>query len=108
MPWKQYPARDFLTVAIDGISRTVSSCDRIKLSPGQSICIAPGTIHQFWGEGGNGFVVDGVMYGVSGEVSSVCDDRNDNVFISGKGCRFPKIDEDEEARHYLCHEYLAG
>lgn len=99
------PAKGSLTVAIDGISRTIASGDKVKLSPGQSICLHPGTIHQFWGEGGNGFVIDGVMYGASGEVSSVCDDRNDNVFIAGKSCRFPKIDEDEEAVHFLCQEY---
>ena len=94
-----------MTVAIDGISKSIVSGDRVKLKPGQSICIHPGTIHQFWGEGGNGFLIDGVIYGVSGEVSSVCDDRNDNVFIAGKSCRFPKIDEDEKARHFLCQEY---
>jgi hypothetical protein len=99
------PASGSLTVAIDGISKSIASGDRVKLKPGQSICIHPGTIHQFWGEGGNGFLIDGVMYGVSGEVSSVCDDRNDNVFIAGKSCRFPKIDEDEVSRHFLCQEY---
>ena len=51
------------------------------------------------------WTIDGVMYGVSGEVSSVCDDRNDNVFISGRSCRFPEIDEDEKAIHFLCQEY---
>ncbi len=99
------PAKGSLTVAIDGVSRTLSSGDRVKLKPGQSICIHPGTIHQFWGEGGYGFVIGGMMYGVSGEVSSVCDDRNDNVFIAGNSCRFPKIEEDENPRHFLCQEY---
>ncbi len=99
------PAKGTLAVSIDGISKNISSGDRVKLKPGQSICLHPGTIHQFWGEGGNGIVIDGVMYGASGEVSSVCDDRNDNVFIAGKSCRFPEIDEDEKAVHYLCQEY---
>ncbi len=94
-----------MTVAIDGVSKSIASGDRVKLKPGQSICIHPRTIHQFWGEGGNAFLIDGVMYGVSGEVSSVCDDRNDNVFITRQSCRFPKIDEDERPRHFLCQEY---
>ncbi len=99
------PENGSLMVAIDGVSKTISSGDRVKLSPGQSICIHPGVIHQFWGEGGSGFIIDGVKYGVSGEVSSVCDDRNDNVFIGGgKYSRFPKIDEDEKRIHLLCNE----
>ena len=100
-----HPSSGSMTVAIDGVSKNISSGDRIKLKPGQSICIHPGTIHQFWGEGGNGFAIDGVMYGVSGEVSSACDDRNDNVFIAGRSRRFPEIDEDEKAIHFLCQEY---
>ena len=99
------PAKGSLMVSIDGVSRTISSGDRVKLKPGQSICIHPRVIHQFWGEGGNGIMIDGAMYGVSGEVSSVCDDLSDNVFISGKNSRFPEIDEDETAKHFLCREY---
>ena len=99
------PASGSMSVAIDGISKTISSGDRVKLNPGRSICIHPRTIHQFWGGGGKGFLIDGEMYGVSGEVSSVCDDRNDNVFIAGRSCRFPEIDEDEKARCFLCQEY---
>ena len=52
-------------------------------------------------------VIDGVMYGVSGEVSSVCDDRSDNVFVFG-GNRFPELEEDEPRRYYLCQEYPAA
>ena len=100
------PVSGPMTVAIDGISRTISSGGRINLKPGQSICLHPGVIHQFWGEGGNGFIMNGIMHGVSGEVSSVCDDRNDNVFIGGgRFCRFPEIDEDEKPVHFLCQEY---
>jgi D-lyxose ketol-isomerase len=70
----------------------------VRLSPGQSVCIPPRVIHQFWGEQGTGVTV-------SSEVSSVCDDRNDNVFLVDYGVRFPTIVEDEPPTHYLCHEY---
>ena len=98
------PAGGELTVAVDGVSRTIRSGSRVQLRPGESICLPPRTIHQFWGEGGNGLVIDGVKYGVSGEVSSVCDDRMDNVFIRG-GNRFPALQEDEPRHYYLCQEY---
>ncbi len=101
------PTGGTLQVAVDGVSRTIDSGSRVALKPGQSICLAPRTIHQFWGEGGDGIVIDGVRYGVSGEVSSVCDDRTDNVFIHGAS-RFPGIDEDEPRRYYLCQEYPAA
>ena len=101
------PAGGTLQVAIDGVAKTIASGSRVKLNPGESICLAPRTIHQFWGEGGNGMVIDGVMYGVSGEVSSVCDDRSDNVFVFG-GNRFPELEEDEPRRYYLCQEYPAA
>ena len=100
------PAGGTLCVAVDGVARTIPSGSRVKLNPGESICLPPRTIHQFWGEGGDGWVIDGVKYGVSGEVSSVCDDRSDNVFLHG-GSRFPGIDEDEPRRYYLCQEYPA-
>ncbi len=93
-----------LNIVVDGTRRRIASGSRVRLNPGQSICLDPGVIHQFWGEGGDGIVLDGVMYGVSGEVSSVCDDCNDNVFLDG-GCRFPAIDEDEAPTALLCSEY---
>jgi D-lyxose ketol-isomerase len=34
----------------------------------------------------------------------VCDDWNDNFFFE-ELTRFPKIEEDEPRRYYLCHEY---
>ena len=101
------PAGGSLTVAVDGISRTIPSGSRVRLKPGESICLVPGTIHQFWGEGPDGILIDGERYGVSGEVSSVCDDISDNLFIHG-GNRFPGIDEDEEKICYLCNEYPAA
>lgn len=89
-----------LVVKVDGIARTITAGEIVRLRPGQSICIPPCTIHQFWGEEGAGLTV-------SSEVSSVCDDWKDNAFLVDYGVRFPKIVEDEPRTHYLCHEYPA-
>ncbi|MFG0247372.1 MAG: D-lyxose/D-mannose family sugar isomerase [Phycisphaeraceae bacterium JB051] len=93
-----------LNIQVDGISRIIQPGELIRLEPGQSLCICPRTIHQFWGEHGTGYKVDDMQYTVSGEVSSVCDDHNDNFFLDDM-CRFPNIVEDEEPRYVLCHEY---
>ncbi len=91
-----------LVVKVDGSARTLRPGETVRLRPGQSVCIPPRTIHQFWGEEGTGVTV-------SGEVSSVCDDWNDNAFVAGSATRFPPIVEDEPRTHYLCHEYpVAG
>jgi D-lyxose ketol-isomerase len=92
------PLDEPLAATVDGITRTLSPGETIRLRPGQSVCIPPRTIHQFWGEEGTGLTV-------SSEVSSVCDDWNDNVFLVSYGTRFPTIIEDEPCTHYLCHEY---
>jgi D-lyxose ketol-isomerase len=91
------PSGGPLQVSVDGHLRTVVPGEVIRLRPGMSVCIAPRTIHQFWGEEGAGLAV-------SSEVSSVCDDWNDNVFLQ-PACRFPQVLEDEPPRHWLCHEY---
>ena len=41
---------------------------------------------------------------MSMEVSSVCDDENDNFWLK-KASRFPEIIEDEPRKFYLCSEY---
>ena len=87
-----------LVVKVDGIPRTIAAGETIRLNPGTSVCIIPRTIHQFWGEEGTGLTV-------SREISSVCDDWNDNVFLVTGGLRFPQILEDEPRDRYLCHEY---
>jgi len=101
------PAAHAHTIVVDGLSRTLGAGETVRLRPGQSLCIPPRTIHQFWGEEGTGYRIDGMGYTVSGEVSSVCDDWNDNVFLAANSSRFPQLAEDEPRRYHLCHEYPA-
>lgn len=91
-----------LSIAIDGIRRTIPSQTRVVLKPGESIHLEPGVIHSFWGE--KGILIDGVRYTVSGEVSTVCDDFSDNFFLED-AARFPGIEEDTPRDFFLCHEY---
>jgi D-lyxose ketol-isomerase len=98
------PAKGRLTLAVDGCARTIESGETVRLRPGESLCIPPRTIHQFWGEEGTGFRIDGLGYTVSGEVSSVCDDLKDNFFFADL-TRFPRLVEDGPRVHYLCNEY---
>ncbi len=94
-----------LPVQIDGITRQVSAGEPIRLRPGESLTIPPRTYHQFWAEEGSGIPWKGGRYTVSSEVSSVCDDWNDNCFIEQWAARFPKIIENADRTCYLCHEY---
>ena len=102
------PGHEDLMVQIDAKTLGVHSGDPIRLQPGESLTIPPRTFHQFWAESGTGLMVEGLRYCVSSEVSSVCDDWNDNVFIDSWAVRFPKIEEDEPRECYLCHEYPAA
>ena len=98
------PAGGTLAVVVDGCRRTVPSGETVRIRPGESLCIPPRTIHQFWGEEGTGHRIDGVGYTVSSEVSSVCDDLKDNFFFADL-TRFPVIVEDAPRTVYLCNEY---
>lgn len=93
------PSDGPFSVPIDGVTHRFDRGPvRVRLEPGQSLCLEPGIMHQFWGD------EDGDV-AVSGEVSSVCDDVNDNFFIGEAKMRFPEIEEDEPRRFFLCHEY---
>ncbi len=85
----------------DGRQISVTSALEIRLDPGESLCIPPGVIHQFWGE-----ETEHGRIPLIGEVSSVCDDVNDNVFFE-EVARFAEIVEDEPAEFSLCHELPA-
>lgn len=91
------PSRRKLTVVVDGVARPLSAGGIVRLHPGMSVCIPPRTIHQFWAEEGAGLTV-------SSEVSSVCDDWSDNLFLEPAE-RFPRITEDAPRTRLLCHEY---
>ena len=101
---KDQPSDETFTVQVDGQTQTLDAGTILRLEPGQSLCIRPRLIHQFWGEEGTGVRLNGIGYAVSGEVSSFSDDWNDNYFLEPVE-RFPSIEEDEPRQHYLCHEY---
>ena len=56
----------------------------------------PGVWHAFWAEGGDCLI---------GEVSTVNDDRTDNVFDRPIG-RFSEVEEDEDPLHLLVSDYF--
>ncbi len=84
-----------ITVSIDGISRTFSPGQEVRLQPGQSITLPPYVYHLFYAEGSKV---------LAGEVSRVNDDERDNRFLHPLP-RFPEIEEDEAPLHLLCGEY---
>ena len=92
-----------VTIAVDAIDQQVPAGGTIVLDPGQSITLTPYLYHRFYGEPGSGLVL-------TGEVSKVNDDENDNRFLTPLG-RYPEIDEDEPPEHLLVSDYdryLAG
>lgn len=84
-----------VTVATDGVLRTQAAGDILRLDPGESVTLMPGNWHAFWGEGSDVLI---------GEVSTVNDDRTDNVFREPIG-RFATIEEDVEPTHLLVSDY---
>lgn len=51
-----------LVVQVDGQSRRLEAGGIVRLTPGESLCIEPRTVHQFWGEEGTGLCLDGTWY----------------------------------------------
>ena len=84
-------------VSMDGCSRVVPAGTQVRLTPGESITIAPYLYHDFTVEEGTGPVL-------LGEISECNDDNCDNRFLEDIG-RFPDIDEDEPLYRLLCSEY---
>lgn len=86
-----------VSVAIDGVRRTLKAGDTVRLAPGESIALVDHVYHSFWGEPGKGTCL-------IGEVSAVNDDAQDNRFLDNLG-RFPQVEEDEPPLYPLCSEY---
>ncbi|MBR4235619.1 MAG: D-lyxose/D-mannose family sugar isomerase [Clostridia bacterium] len=86
-----------VAVVKDGCACTVPAGTRVRLTPGESICIRQYMYHEFSVEEGTG----GVLLG---EVSRCNDDNADNRFNPPVG-RFPEIVEDEPPYRLLCNEY---
>ncbi len=82
-------------VPVDGVERVLDAGGRLALEPGESVTLLPGVWHAFWGEGGDVLV---------GEVSTVNDDRTDNVFEM-EIARFGTIEEDAAPLHLLVSDY---
>ena len=84
-------------VRMDGIGRSLPAGSIVEVEKGCSITLHPGLHHRFYAKRGAGDLV-------IGEVSSINDDRTDNVFLQA-GRRFSEIEEDEPAFAPLCNEY---
>ncbi|PTV97557.1 hypothetical protein C8J27_101673 [Rhodobacter aestuarii] len=84
-------------VACDGVTKRLAAGEVLYLSPGESVTLMPGNWHKFWGEGGDVLI---------GEVSTVNDDRTDNIFREPIG-RFAQIEEDEDPLYLLVSDYEA-
>ncbi len=82
-------------VLCDGIVRSYAPHERIALRAGESVTLRPGDWHAFWAESYDVLI---------GEVSTVNDDVNDNIFVDPIG-RFAEIEEDEEPLHLLVSDY---
>ncbi len=86
-----------VAVTVDGVFQRTPAGHRFIIRPGQSIRLTPFVYHEFYAEPGFGTAI-------IGEVSTVNDDANDNLFLDTPA-RFPAIVEDEPPRHLLCTEY---
>lgn len=84
-----------ITVLCDGQPRTLPAGGRLGLAPGESISLMPGQWHAFWAEGADCAI---------GEVSTVNDDRTDNVFEAPIK-RFSDVAEDEPSLYALVSDY---
>lgn len=81
----------------DGCPVTIKPGELLRLKPGESVTLMPGIWHAFWAEKGDCLI---------GEVSTVNDDRTDNVFEDPIP-RFATIEEDVEPDFLLVADYYA-
>ncbi len=84
-----------ISVPVDGLLKTLPAGGKLSLSPGESVTLLPGVWHAFWGEEKDVLI---------GEVSTVNDDKTDNVFEEELG-RYASVDEDEKPKHLLVSDY---
>jgi len=91
------PSKLDVVVSLDGSQITLPAGKVLLLKPGQSVCVTPGTFHEFYAQSGSGDVL-------SMEVSSTCDDLKDNIWQE-KADRFPPITEDVPPKYFLCSDY---
>ncbi|MGI9370497.1 MAG: D-lyxose/D-mannose family sugar isomerase [Ruegeria sp.] len=84
-----------VTVPSDGCPVSVQPGERLRLAPGQSVTLMPGVWHAFWAEQGDCLI---------GEVSTVNDDKTDNVFEKPLP-RFSDIEEDADKEFLLVSDY---
>ena len=84
-----------VTVPSDACPVTIQPREHLRLKPGQSVTLMPGIWHAFWAEKGDCLI---------GEVSTVNDDRTDNVFEDPIP-RFATIEEDVAPDFLLVSDY---
>ncbi|CAD0187089.1 ABC-type sugar transport system, auxiliary component [Ruegeria sp. THAF57] len=82
-------------VPSDGCPVSIQPGELLRLRPGQSVTLMPGIWHAFWAEMGDCLI---------GEVSTVNDDRTDNVFEDPIP-RFATIEEDAAQEFLLVADY---
>jgi len=80
----------------NGIWTTYAPGTTITPHSGERVRLDPSHYHEFWGQADQSKVL-------VEEVSSVNDDRTDNIFVDEFG-RFPEIIEDEAPKYLLCTE----
>ncbi len=84
-----------VVVPSDSCPVTIKPGELLRLQPGESVTLMPGIWHAFWAEKGDCLI---------GEVSTVNDDRTDNVFEDPIP-RFATIEEDVAPDFLLVSDY---
>jgi D-lyxose ketol-isomerase len=85
-----------ISLKTDGFTKKLPAGAVIEVAAGCSVTLEPGLFHRFLAKKDAGDLV-------VGEVSSVNDDKTDNIFHEA-GSRFSKIEEDAPPTVPLCNE----